>query len=102
MRRRDRSFAAAGRHIDVRQPSASEKREAEQHDRRYLGTAPDQFVPFRLHMVGGDVLDGYEHAAVDGETACGISSSEIFLMRHHFDPQSKWACPECVDAFTAP
>ena len=26
-------------------------------------------LPFRLRMVGGDVLEGYEHAAVDGETA---------------------------------
>lgn len=102
MPRSDRSFAAAGRNSDVRRPSDSEKREAEEHCRRYAEAAPDQFVPFRLRMVSGDVLDGYEHAAVDGRTACGIPSSEIFLMRHHLRPSADWACPQCADAVNAP
>ena len=78
--------------------SQSERSEYEQHSARYHSLPPDDFVPFRLSIVDGRVLDGPEHAASGDATACGIPSNRIFLMRRTFNPESAAACPACVAA----
>ena len=96
-----REYAAAGRTSDLRALTDAERREDEQHTAHYHDLPPDEFVPFRLFIVGGEVLDGFEHAAVGDATACGIPADEILVMRHTFHARSSNACPSCIAALQA-
>ena len=96
-----REHAAAGRSRDLRALTEAERLEDERHTAHYGGLTPDEFVPFRLNIVGGQVLDGFEHAALAETTACGLPTDATFLMRHTFDAGSSNACPSCVAALGA-
>lgn len=89
-------FAAAGRRSDLRALTALERAELDAHRRQHESARGQEFVPFRLTIVDGRVLDGPEHAATPAGTLCGLSSEERFVMRHHFRPRAGDACQVCA------
>jgi hypothetical protein len=93
-------YASAGRLDDLRPLTADEIVELDEHARRSTGLLPDAFVPFRLNVVRFApkdlVLDGPEHAADGTQTLCGLTASQFFLMRHHFNSAALRACTVCA------
>lgn len=96
----DLRFGSAGRNDQLRPLTPSES-EAEK-DRANIpikllpGGRAISPEPSPLLIVSGEVLDGPEHAHFGGPTLCGIPQGDIFVMRHLFYPEGRFACPVCA------
>ena len=63
---------------------------------RMRGRFGDEWEPFRLRVVSGDVIDGPEHASNGEATLCGIPRTDVVVMRHTFRASAEFACSGCA------
>lgn len=89
-------LATVCRYSDLRPPTAGELVELAAHRRQCDGVYGDGFVPFRLNVVDGKVLDGPEHAGTAAGSLCGLSSDKLFTMRHRFPRAGVATCGVCA------
>jgi hypothetical protein len=89
-------YAAAHREADLRPMTATEAARME-HWRTLEGRATGSAgaVPLQV-LADGRVVDGREHAMAGDATLCGIPATEVVLVRHLFQPETRFACPECA------
>jgi len=96
----DLRFGSAGRNDQLRPLTPSESEAEEERAKIPMKVLPGGRAvspgPSPLQIVGGEVLDGPEHAHSGGPTLCGIPKDDIFVMRHLFYPEGRFSCPVCA------